>query len=144
MWRYWNFSVSLSSFSINTSVDLLTQFFNSRKIFFFMHEHLHCFYFLSDSMSDWSSFKLVKHLLLSVILQWPVLISSAETIKFFTVHHFADDINLLCLCNSIKKLNKLSLNVKKTEMVIFKTKQKKFEGDLKIKLVVEDYIQGSK
>ena len=53
--------------------------------------------------------------------------------------------------NSIKKLNKLvnadlkylvtwlnankiSLNVKKTEMVIFKSKQKKFEGDLKIKL----------
>ena len=51
------------------------------------------------------------------------------------VHHFADDINLLWLCNSIKKLNKFSLNVKKTEMVIFKTKQKKFEGDLKIKLV---------
>ena len=53
--------------------------------------------------------------------------------------------------NSIKKLNKLvnadlkhlvhwlnankiSLNVKKTEMVIFKSKQKKSEGDLKIKL----------
>ena len=62
-----------------------------------------------------------------------------------------DDTNLLCLSNSIKKLNKLvnadlkhlanclnankiSLNVKKTEMVIFKSKQKKFEGDLKIKL----------
>ena len=30
--------------------------------------------------------------------------------------------------------NKISLNVKKTEMVIFKSKQKKFEGDLKIKL----------
>ena len=30
--------------------------------------------------------------------------------------------------------NKVSLNVKKTEMVIFKSKQKKFEGDLKIKL----------
>ena len=28
----------------------------------------------------------------------------------------------------------ISLNVKKTEMVIFKSKQKKFEGDLKIKL----------
>ena len=55
------------------------------------------------------------------------------------------------MSNSIKKLNKLvnadlkhlvnwlnankiSLNVKKTEMVIFKSKQKKFEGDLKIKL----------
>ena len=55
------------------------------------------------------------------------------------------------LSNSIKKLNKLvntgikhlvnwlnankiSLNVKKTEMVIFKSNQKKFECDLKIKL----------
>ena len=62
-----------------------------------------------------------------------------------------DDTNQLCLTNSIKKLNKLvnadlkhlvnwlnankiSLNVKKTEMVIFKSKQNKFEGDLKIKL----------
>ena len=30
--------------------------------------------------------------------------------------------------------NKISLNVKKTEMVIFESKQKKFEGDVKIKL----------
>ena len=74
-----------------------------------------------------------------------------QAIKFWEVHHFADDTNLLCLGNSIKKLNKLanvdlkrlvnwlnankiSLNVKRTEMVIFKSKQKKFEGDLKIKL----------
>ena len=74
-----------------------------------------------------------------------------QAIKFCKVHHFADDTNLLCLSNSIKKLNKLvhanlkhlvnwlntnkiSLNVKKMEMVIFKSKQKKFEGDLKIKL----------
>ena len=71
--------------------------------------------------------------------------------KFCKVHHFADDTNLLCLSNSIKKLNKLvnadlkhllnwlnankiSLTVKKTEMVSFKSKQKKLEGDLKIKL----------
>ena len=74
-----------------------------------------------------------------------------QAIKFCKVHHFADDTNLLCLSNSIKKLNKLvnidlkhlvtwlnankiSLNVKKTEMVIFKSNQKKFEGGLKIKL----------
>ena len=60
-------------------------------------------------------------------------------------------MSLLCLSNSIKKLkklvnsdlkhlvnwlnaNKISLNVKKAEMVIFNSKQKKFEGDLKIKL----------
>ena len=95
-------------------------------------------------MSNWSSFKSVKQLLLLVIVWWLTLISCPETIKFFVVHHFADDFNLLCLCNSIKKLKKLSLNVKKTEMVIFKSKKNKFEGDLKIKLVVEDYIQGSK
>ena len=71
--------------------------------------------------------------------------------KFCEVLHFADDSNLLCLSNSIKKLNilvnadlkhlvnwlnanRISLNVKETEMVIFKSKQKKFEDDLKIKL----------
>ena len=27
--------------------------------------------------------------------------------KFCKAHHFADDTNLLCLSNSIKKLNKL-------------------------------------
>ena len=74
-----------------------------------------------------------------------------QAIKFCKVHHFADDTNLLCLRNSIKKLNKLvnadlkhllnwlnankiSLNVKKSEMIIFKSKQKKLEDDLKIKL----------
>ena len=73
-----------------------------------------------------------------------------QAIKFCKVHHFADDANLLCLSNSIKKLNKqvnadlkhlvnwlnankISVNVKKTERLIFKSKQKKFEGDLKIK-----------
>ena len=30
-----------------------------------------------------------------------------RAIKFCKVHHFADDTNLLCLSNSIKKLNKL-------------------------------------
>ena len=74
-----------------------------------------------------------------------------QAIKYFKVHHFADDTGLLCLSNSIKKLNKLvraylkhlvnwlngnkiSLNVKTTEMVIFKSKQRNFEGHLKIKL----------
>ena len=36
--------------------------------------------------------------------------------------------------------NKISLSIKKTEMVIFKYKQKKFEGDLKINYMVKDYI----
>ena len=74
-----------------------------------------------------------------------------QAIKFFQVHHFADDTNLLYLGKSIKKLNKfvnidqknlvnwlntnkISLNVKKTEMVIFKSKRKKFNDTVKIKL----------
>ena len=32
-----------------------------------------------------------------------------QVIKFCKVHHFADDTNLLCLSNSIKKLNKYRL-----------------------------------
>ena len=42
----------------------------------------------------------------------------------------ADLIHLVHWLNA----NKISLNVKNTEMAIFKSKQKKFEGDLKIKL----------
>ena len=74
-----------------------------------------------------------------------------RAIKFPKVHHFADDTSLLYLSNSFKKLkelvnvdlkhlvnwlnaNKTLLNVKNTEMVIFKFKQKIFEVDLKIKL----------
>ena len=74
-----------------------------------------------------------------------------QAIKFCKVHHFADDSNLLCLSNSIRNLNKLFnadlkrlvnwlnankilLNEKKPQVVIFKSKQKKPEGDLKIKL----------
>ena len=30
-----------------------------------------------------------------------------QVIKFCKIHHFADDTNLLCMSNSIKKLNKL-------------------------------------
>ena len=58
-------------------------------------------------------------------------------IKYYKVHHFADDTNLLYTNNSIKKLNKMlnkdlknltnwlnankiSLNVDKTEMILFK------------------------
>ena len=71
--------------------------------------------------------------------------------KFCKLHHFADDANLLCLSNSIKKLNKLSngdlkrpvkwlnaykisLNIKKIKMTIFISNQMKFQSDLKIKL----------
>ena len=82
-----------------------------------------------------------------------ILIKQQNFAKFIT---FADDTNLLCLSNYIKKPNKLvnadlkhlvnwlnankiSLSTKKTELVIFKSNQKKFEGDLKIKYVVRLY-----
>ena len=72
-------------------------------------------------------------------------------IKFCKVHHFADDTNLLFLANFIKKLNKLintdlknlsnwlnankiSYNAKKTETIIFKSRRKKYEGVIKLKL----------
>ena len=71
-----------------------------------------------------------------------------QAIKFCKVHCFADETNLLCLRNSIKKLNKLVsaeleclvnwLNANKISLIVkklkFKSKQKKFEGDFKIKL----------
>ena len=74
-----------------------------------------------------------------------------QAINFCKVHYFPDDTNILCLISSIKKLNnlvngdlkhlvnslnanKMSLNFKKTKIVIFRSKQKKLEGDLKIKL----------
>ena len=61
-----------------------------------------------------------------------------QAVKFFKIDHFANDTNLLCLRNFIKKLNKLfnahlkhlvhwqkvnkiSLNIKITEMMIFKS-----------------------
>ena len=68
------------------------------------------------------------------------------------MHHLADDTDLLYLGKSIKKLNKLVnydlkhllywlnankiwVNVeKKTEMVVFKSKRKQFDGEVKLKL----------
>ena len=72
-----------------------------------------------------------------------------DAIKFCKLHYFADETNLLYLGKSIKNhnkfvnidlknlvnwlnANKISLNVKKTEMVIFKSKRKKFNDTVKI------------
>ena len=46
----------------------------------------------------------------------------------------SDDLQHLMHLNNWLNANKILLNVKNTEMVIFKSKRKKFEGDLKIKL----------
>ena len=108
---------------------------------------------INGSESDVAPSKICSRTL-SILLDINNLI---QAIKFCKVHHFANDTNLLCLINSIKKLNKLliadlkhlvnwlnankiSLNVKKTEMVIFQSKQNKFEDDLKIKICGKDYI----
>ena len=72
-------------------------------------------------------------------------------IKYCKVYHFADDTNLLYTNNSIKKLNKMlnkdlknltnwlnankiSLNVDKTEMILFKPIKKPLDCQLKLKL----------
>ena len=65
-----------------------------------------------------------------------------KVVEFSTVHHFADDTNILLTEKSLKKMNryinrdlklvvewiranKLSLNTSKTELVIFKPRHKK-------------------
>ena len=75
-----------------------------------------------------------------------------QAIKFCKVHHFADDTNLLHFKKSVAKLNKLvnldmknltvwlnankiSLNVDKTELVIFKDQRKNLTLKLKLNSV---------
>ena len=72
-----------------------------------------------------------------------------HAMKFCKVHHFADDTNLLHFSKSVNKLNKyinldmknltdwlnankISLNVKKTELVIFNHKKKKLVCPIRI------------
>ena len=74
-----------------------------------------------------------------------------HAIKFCKVHHFAYDTNLLHFSKSVNKLNKyinlnmknlngwvnankISVNVKKTDLVIFRHKKKKLECPTRIKL----------
>ena len=74
-----------------------------------------------------------------------------SAIQFSAVHHFADDTNLLLSDYSLKKLNKhvnrdlkfanewicankLSLNVSKTEIIIFKPKNKNITNCLNLRM----------
>ena len=74
-----------------------------------------------------------------------------QALKFCNVDHFADDTNLLHFSKSVYRLNKyvnldlknitywlnayrISSNVKKTELIIFKHKRKKLDSPIKIKL----------
>ena len=77
-----------------------------------------------------------------------------EAIKYCMVHHFADDTNILLFDSSLKSLqkkinidlkllchwlnaNKISLNTKKTEYILFKHKQKTINFNLKLKQEAE-------
>ena len=70
-----------------------------------------------------------------------------KAVEFSSVHHFADDTNLLLIDKSLKKINKhinrdlkltvdwirankLSLNASKTEIVLFKPRNKKITKQL--------------
>ena len=72
-------------------------------------------------------------------------------IKHGKIHHFVDDTNLLIINKSLKRsnkplnidlkkltnstnANKISLNVSKTELIIFKAKRKPLAFNMKIKL----------
>ena len=74
-----------------------------------------------------------------------------NAIKFSQSFHFADDACLLNIQNTISKINKslnkdlkelsfwlnankIALNVKKTEVILFKTKHKPHNTDLRLKL----------
>ena len=74
-----------------------------------------------------------------------------NSIKFSTVHHFADDTNLLVVGKDIIKIqkqinldlkslctwlraNKISLNASKTELIIFRDPRKKLTHELNIKV----------
>ena len=74
-----------------------------------------------------------------------------KAIQYCKVHHFADDTNLFHTSKSVKNLNKqinrdmkhlnnwlsankISLNVEKTELVIFKSPRKVLLDEIKIKL----------
>ena len=80
-----------------------------------------------------------------------------KAIQYCKMHHFADDTNLFYISKSVKNLNKLvnrdmkhlnnwlsankiSLNVEKTELVIFKSPRKVLLDDIKIKLNGKSYI----
>ena len=74
-----------------------------------------------------------------------------KVVEFSSVHHFADDTNLLLIDKSLKKINehisrdlkltvgqiaanKLSLNASKTEIVLFKPRNKKFAQQLNFRV----------
>ena len=83
-----------------------------------------------------------------------------KAIEFSSVHHFADDTNLLLIDKSLKKINKhinrdlkltvdwirankLSLNASKTEIVLFKPRNKKITKQLNFRVSGQKIKQSS-
>ena len=83
------------------------------------------------------------------VLQFHEINDLNQTIKLCEIHNFPDDTTLLHFSKSIARLNKyvnlgitnltawlnankISLNVKKTELVIFKHQRKKTDSEVKI------------
>ena len=101
---------------------------------------------LFDQIGNFISHDQWLAIILTTAILGPVLLliyinDLSHAIKYCKVHHFADDTNLLHCNSSTKKLNrlvtldmkhlsvwlnanKISLNVQKTELVIFKQKRK--------------------
>ena len=83
-----------------------------------------------------------------------------KALEFSSVHHSADDTNPLLIDKSLKKINKhvnrdlkltvdwirtnkLSLNVSKTEIVLFKPKNKKITKQLNVRVIGQKIKQSS-
>ena len=74
------------------------------------------FIFLLDTISDWNSFKLVKHLFLSVIVRWPTLISSPTTLCWVNKEanlsdKFSQPIRTIMFFPYILKMNVMSITI---------------------------------
>ena len=83
-----------------------------------------------------------------------------KALEFSSVHHSADDTNPLLIDKSLKKINKhvnrdlkltvdwirtnkLSLNVSKTEIVLFKTRHRKITKQLNVRVIGQKIKQSS-
>ena len=84
-----------------------------------------------------------------------------KAVEFSSVHHFADDTNLLLIDKSLKKINKhinrdlkltvdwirankLSLNASKTEIILFKPRNKKITKQLNFRVSGQKIKQSSR
>ena len=93
---------------------------------------------IDDSTLADAKFSVPEEPVLGPLLFLIYINNSNQALKFCKVHHFADDTNLIHFGKSVNRLNKnltywlnankISLNVKKTELVIFKHQRKKLDS----------------